>query len=136
WKLQKRQTHAAYEYLIRPDPRRRRKTIRTGSRDQVVLVHTIAADADRADQHSIFIQWHAPWEDLNSVSQAGDGTARSNWATQRCKKICPDEIELQSNIKRTPVGERRAEWSSRRVVNPVRKEWTMKKSDRTIAERN
>jgi hypothetical protein len=33
----------------------RRKTIRTGRADQIILIYAVATDADGADQHTVFI---------------------------------------------------------------------------------
>ena len=58
----------------------------------------------------------------------------SNWSTQGREKVGPDKIELQANVERTPVSQRGAEWSSRSVVDPVRKKRSMQKTSRTVAE--
>src|ERR1700691_3426508 len=39
------------------------------ARDQIVLVHAVAADSDSADQHAILIKRHAAGKDRDSVLQ-------------------------------------------------------------------
>src|SRR5690348_17850385 len=59
FRSKKRQTHATYEDLIGTNACGRRKNIRAGGADQVVLVYAVAADPDRAHEQTVFIKRHA-----------------------------------------------------------------------------
>src|SRR2546427_13126335 len=64
-----RQAGAAENNLIRSNRGRGEEMDRARSRDEVVLVHAVAADADRADEFSVAIERKAAREDRNSIRQ-------------------------------------------------------------------
>src|SRR5438132_9882413 len=67
--FQKRQAHPTDENLIGTDRGRGGEAVTTRSRNQIVLIHAVATDADAANQHSILVQRHAARKNLNAVGQ-------------------------------------------------------------------
>ena len=96
------------------------KTIRARRGNQIVLVHAVAADADRAHQHTIFIERHAAGEDLNPVWQRRNRSARTAGPTTDARKFVLMRSSCKPDVERAPVRHRSAEWTSRSVVYPVR----------------
>ena len=115
-KFQERQTHAAHNYLIGADRDRRQEARATTRGNQVVLIDTIAANANRADQHAVLIKRHAAGKDLNSVRQIRNRSARRSPAAENCLQVCLDQIDLQPDVEDAPFVQFATEWTSGRVV--------------------
>ena len=64
-----RQPRAEIRELIGANRKRRQKTMSAGSADDVVLIHTVAADPDRADENAVSIKWKAAWKTGDAVRQ-------------------------------------------------------------------
>src|SRR5882762_10017418 len=109
WKLQVRKTYATHEHLVRTHGRGWRVAAAAGSGDQIVLVHAVAADPDRAHQYAVLIKRRATRKYLNAVRQTGHGSARDGEATQRSFQIRFDQINLEAHIEDAPLVELPAE---------------------------
>src|SRR5438093_5356596 len=79
-----RQTRSAEIELIGTNCVGREKIVRARRADNVVLIDTIAADSDRADEHAVAIKWKTTWENCNAVGQI-ESDAVPKW---RRTKIC------------------------------------------------
>src|SRR2546421_7769922 len=65
------QTRAAEKELIGANRVRREKIVRAGGAGDVVLIDTVAADADRADQHAVSIKAKRSRENGDAVWKIG-----------------------------------------------------------------
>src|SRR5438105_4667449 len=63
------QTRATVEELIRPDPRRREEIVCSRRTGEIVLIDTVAADADRADEHAVAVQPKCSGENGDSIRE-------------------------------------------------------------------
>ena len=133
-KFQKRQTHTTDEYLIGTDRRRRREAVTTGSRNQIILIHAVATDADAADQHSILVERHAARKNLNTVRQVWNRRTWLRCAGEGREQIGLNQVQLQTDIERTPFIQRSAEGTGLRIVDSIRKERAMQKPAGPICE--
>ncbi len=98
-----RQSHAAHKELISANGFGRFKTDAARSRDDVVLINAIAADADGADQRAIFVKRHAARENLSAVGQARNRCATRHWlASQNLNQRPSDQRGLQAGVEGTP----------------------------------
>ena len=61
------QTRSAEIELIGANRARREKIVRARSADDIVLIHTVAADPDRADENTVSIKRKAARENCNAV---------------------------------------------------------------------
>src|SRR5258705_12827003 len=92
WKLQEGQPHAANKNLIRTNGRRGRKAVSAAGADQIVLIHSITADSNAANQHAIFVNRNAAWKDLNAVGQVWNRAAGNARPTDGCQQVCLDQV--------------------------------------------
>src|SRR3989442_197137 len=132
--FQERQTHTTDEYLIGTDCRRGRETVTTRRRNQIVLIHAVAADADAAHQHSILVQRHAARKNLNTVRQIWNRRTWLRCAGERREQIGLNQVQLLTDIEWAPFVQRSAEGTGVRIVDSVRKERAMQKPASPIGE--
>src|SRR2546425_12614352 len=95
------QPHATHEGLIGAHILRRFKTDTARGGDDVILIYTVAADPNSADQHTVLVERHAARKDLDAI-----GETRNRWHTrqgspaQGSQQRWPDERDLQAVIER------------------------------------
>src|SRR5207247_10771428 len=127
WKLQERQTHTTDENLIGTDRRHGREAVTTRSRNQIVLIHAIATDADAANQYSILVQRRAARKNLNTVRQIWNRRAWLRCAGERREQISLNQVQLLADVERTPFIQRSTEGTGVCIVDSIRKERAMQK---------
>src|ERR1700694_751966 len=133
-KLQVRQAHPAHKNLIRTNSDWRSGSVAAGAGDEIVLIHAVAADANRADQHAVLIQRRAARKYLNSVWQTGNRSTGRRAAAQYRLQVRLDQIKLQADVKATPLPQLTAERDGRGVINAVGEERAMQKTACAIRE--
>src|SRR5437667_10567088 len=126
-KFQERQSHTTDEYLIGTDRGGGGESVTTRSRNQIVLIHAVATDADAANQHAILVERHAARKNLNTVGQIWNRRTWLRRAGERREQIGLNQVQLLADIERTPFIKFSAEGTAGRVVDSIRKERAMQK---------
>src|SRR5712692_3434499 len=81
-KLHKRQTHAAHRELIRTNADSRRVSDAAAGCDVIVLIDSVAADSDCANQFTVLVKRNAARKNLYSIRQVGQRRARQRCSAQ------------------------------------------------------
>src|SRR5262245_36215004 len=121
----KRQAHVAYKERVATKIRRRLKAGATHRRDQIILIDTVAADANGADQLTAFVERHTAGKDLNAVFKRRDPRAVIRAGHSRHQEFLHlgrNQIEWQPDIERAEDVNRYGKRSRRGAVEPIGEE--------------
>src|SRR5262249_6336398 len=105
-KFNVRQSHTPNKDSIRADVGRGFKSRAAHRSDQIILIDSVAANADGAGELTVLIKWDAAGKDLNAVCEIRNPRAVT-WAEGAGRREPFDranqKVELQSVVERAEV---------------------------------
>src|SRR4029079_1894696 len=98
--------------------------------DEIVLVHAVPGNADRADERRAAIDRKAPGKDLDAVRRTRErGAAAGAGHGQVGEQAADDEVEREPGVERAPL----SEWQRERS-GPARVDAIWQERPRQIAD--